>query len=841
MKKLLSILSVLFLAFLVVGCGDKTTTQAGKSDQEYVSEAEGYIILNVDAANIAGSFYLSRTVVNEVDVTWTSSNTERIEIVKETVRLAEDDKEYEYWKAQVTLVPAGGNATTVTLTCTLTKGTATSTIEEKVRVLVNSCATIETVKTEVSGTPVTTQGVVIFRTPLATEYNNFSAYLQDATGAIMAYRASGNYYEDFAEGNEIKISGTYSPYSGLLEIASITSVEVISKGNQVPAPVDVTSYATDADKLLADQCKWVELKGEFTAEVTKKKDTEYTIALMNGSTKVMDIFAKSDNMDVVANADAIMALHGLTITSVKGILGWYNAPQIILSDINNIQVAALTDETRVDADLATIESTLSAEFTAAVDMTLPTTGNNGSTLAYEVVSEDKSVLEGTQLVIALPEVETNVELKVTATYGEITKTKNVIVTVKKPVSEPALKETTIADLVANVPATGKDQIYVVTGVWSTKDGVDANNNTYGNGNLTDENGNSIVIYGLSSTKAACLTFNAEGYKYSNAKDFKSLGITDGAEIKVGMIYDAQYKNYSAYLIEIIPAGAEKEPAVVETTIADLVANVPTETKTQIYVVTGTWETKAGTEPSKNTYGNGNLKDADGKYIVVYGLSSSKTAAQVTYADGVYSYKNAKDFISTGIVDGSVVKLGVMYDTQYSNYYTYLIEIISTPEVDNGGEENGGNNNGGEENGGNETPVVTDKLVIADYASTNGWENSQRYESVVYDSSTNISVTGTPVGSWGLNTGKFYTNGNNWRIYQNETPSVTITSSKTIAKVIVEYEIGNTGILTVGSTQYESGVAIDVNANTFTFSVGNTGTATNGQIRITSIAVVYAAE
>ena len=125
------------------------------------------------------------------------------------------------------------------------------------------------------------------------------------------------------------------------------------------------------------------------------------------------------------------------------------------------------------------------------------------------------------------------------------------------------------------------------------------------------------------------------------------------------------------------------------------------------------------------------------------------------------------------VDGSVVKLGVMYDTQYSNYYTYLIEIISTPEVDNGGEENGGN----------ETPVVTDKLVIADYASTNGWENSQRYESVVYDSSTNISVTGTPVGSWGLNTGKFYTNGNNWRIYQNETPSVTITSSKTIAKVI----------------------------------------------------------
>ena len=47
----------------------------------------------------------------------------------------------------------------------------------------------------------------------------------------------------------------------------------------------------------------------------------------------------------------------------------------------------------------------------------------------------------------------------------------------------------------------KDLVYIVTGTWSAKDGMEPSANTYGNGFLTDEAGNQITIYGLSSSKS----------------------------------------------------------------------------------------------------------------------------------------------------------------------------------------------------------------------------------------------------------------------------------------------------------------------------------------------------
>ena len=119
-----------------------------------------------------------------------------------------------------------------------------------------------------------------------------------------------------------------------------------------------------------------------------------------------------------------------------------------------------------------------------------------------------------------------------------------------PTQEPAVSETTVAALAATAPTTSKDVIYVVEGIWQTKAGTAPSTNAYGNGNLLDEAGKSIVIYGLSSTKAACLKWENGAYVYSNAKDFLSLNVVDGTIVKVGMVYDTNHKNYSAYLIEI---------------------------------------------------------------------------------------------------------------------------------------------------------------------------------------------------------------------------------------------------------------------------------------------------
>lgn len=137
--------------------------------------------------------------------------------------------------------------------------------------------------------------------------------------------------------------------------------------------------------------------------------------------------------------------------------------------------------------------------------------------------------------------------------------------------------------------------------------------------------------------------------------------------------------------------------------------------------------------------------------------------------------------------------------------------------------------------------TTGGLVIADYASANAWENSKPYSSVKYDNDTTLSVAGTAVGEYALNTGKFYTKNSSWRIYQSESATLTVTSNKTIASIIIEYDNGNNGTLLVNNAAVASGATITVNAKTLTINVGQT-TATeksNGNAQITKITIVYA--
>lgn len=133
-------------------------------------------------------------------------------------------------------------------------------------------------------------------------------------------------------------------------------------------------------------------------------------------------------------------------------------------------------------------------------------------------------------------------------------------------------------------------------------------------------------------------------------------------------------------------------------------------------------------------------------------------------------------------------------------------------------------------------TTTANVVIKDYATANSWANATQYGTLQLDSNITVSVKG------GDNTGKYYDNGNEWRIYQNESPSITITAKEnyTIVSVTVTYSVRNTGILTNGTTQVKTGTLIDVSAASIVLGVGNTGTAKNGQVKITAIEVVYAA-
>ena len=129
---------------------------------------------------------------------------------------------------------------------------------------------------------------------------------------------------------------------------------------------------------------------------------------------------------------------------------------------------------------------------------------------------------------------------------------------------------------------------------------------------------------------------------------------------------------------------------------------------------------------------------------------------------------------------------------------------------------------------------TVSVSIADYAAANGWANSVMYKVVNLNDQVSVTANG------GANTGKYYTNGNEWRIYQTETPAVTVTAAEgaQIVSVKITYTSNKNGVLTLNGSNIDSGAVVDVNAASVTFGVGNTGSANNGQVRITAIEVIY---
>ena len=136
-------------------------------------------------------------------------------------------------------------------------------------------------------------------------------------------------------------------------------------------------------------------------------------------------------------------------------------------------------------------------------------------------------------------------------------------------------------------------------------------------------------------------------------------------------------------------------------------------------------------------------------------------------------------------------------------------------------------------------TTTATVSIKDYADANQWETGTKYTSIKIDE--NITATAQKTTGNTDNTGKYYTSGEDWRLYQNESPTFVISSKEdvTIETVAITYAVANNGVLIYDGNQIASDNSVEVNGNSITFSVGNSSTATNGQIRVSKISVIYA--
>ncbi len=137
-------------------------------------------------------------------------------------------------------------------------------------------------------------------------------------------------------------------------------------------------------------------------------------------------------------------------------------------------------------------------------------------------------------------------------------------------------------------------------------------------------------------------------------------------------------------------------------------------------------------------------------------------------------------------------------------------------------------------GGSSTDETTVSVNIGEYATANSWVNGEYYGEVVIDSY--ITATASKNG----NNGKYYSSGPDWRLYQSGNGTFTIAASggKTIKTVKITYTSNNSGVLMNGDNAVASNAEYTVDAGSVVFKVGNTGTGTSGQARVTAITVTY---
>ena len=130
--------------------------------------------------------------------------------------------------------------------------------------------------------------------------------------------------------------------------------------------------------------------------------------------------------------------------------------------------------------------------------------------------------------------------------------------------------------------------------------------------------------------------------------------------------------------------------------------------------------------------------------------------------------------------------------------------------------------------------ITSSVSIENYAYYHAWVNGTKYASINIDRNITAAISG------GGNSGKYYTDGHEWRMYQTENSAIAFTAAEgvTIVSVKITYVTSNNGVLMKGTAQVASDDVYAVNAETVTFTIGNTDTATNGQVKITAIEVVY---
>ena len=296
-------------------------------------------------------------------------------------------------------------------------------------------------------------------------------------------------------------------------------------------------------------------------------------------------------------------------------------------------------------------------------------------------------------------------------------------------------------------------------------------------------------------------------------DYAASGVEEGDIITV--VGKKSSFNGAPQLIESV---VEKRIDVKDIDLASFKALE--DNKEAFYRISGTVteSTEPNTKFDLQTYGNFALTDGTTE-VYVYGV--------------VPGYGGpSKQFATLGVEKGDKLTI-VCYKTSYTKNNYVLNQAGGAFYVSHEKGSSEGGDEGGEEGG--ETPsedLITKNISEISGATANGTQvSTMKFDDVV-----------TLTASAGSNNGKVYSDGAEWRFYQSETGTLTVTAKEgyTLEKIKVTYTNKNSGSLMIGNAALESDSIADVSGNSVVLTVGNTGTATNGQAKITAISLKYKA-
>lgn len=122
--------------------------------------------------------------------------------------------------------------------------------------------------------------------------------------------------------------------------------------------------------------------------------------------------------------------------------------------------------------------------------------------------------------------------------------------------------------------------------------------------------------------------------------------------------------------------------------------------------------------------------------------------------------------------------------------------------------------------------------ISDISGTK--DNGTKVSSMIMDDVITLSA------STGGNNGKVYNNGADWRLYQSDQGTMTVSSKAgyVIESIIVTFTNKKSGTLLYNGNVVTSCKAVSVSGSSVKFTLGNSSTVTNGQIIVTEISVTY---